>query len=431
MRVPLFVLGSLILGTACGPAPASLDDDTTSEATSTLAADDDTQSGTSNSEDSEDEDSEDEDTGDMLGCGDGVPMPGELCYEAQTLEGLDLALGQLLVHDFDGDARLDLLATSVLPCPDIFDPQYARSQAASGASQPVDSGVGGLTWLLGPNTDFGPPIGFADSLVAPTGAGMVVVGGNADVLFAKGLYSLRIPGDGAGGFGPGIPIELPNQYLAQFTDLDGDGLLDVVGIDQTQIVAARSDGVGDFTIHLSEIGINAYMLRVVDLDGDPFPDLLAGNHGELLPIHGVGDGSFDVGMPIAVSDLRAFELADFDEDGVGDLALIVGPPSEYSLSIRLGSDAGFADPLWSRPVTSTYMLVGRFNGDAALDLAVQNSIELEVHLGDGNAGLGATLSMGIEYYVEVVEDLDGDGIDDLLGASKGHSWPIVVYLSNP
>lgn len=433
MRATLVGLGSAVLTVACGPEPASTDHET-SDSSSTLAdegtrADTDSASGDDEATDESEADSED--TDEVRGCGDGIAAPGELCFELHTLEGLTAQVGQLLVHDSNGDAQLDVLAIDVAICPDIIGPQYARSQVPLGGSQLVNSGVGGMTWPLGPGASFGPPIGFAESLASAAAVGTVVVDGNADLLFADGRFSQRLPGDGAGGFGPAIPIQLPNQYLAQFADLDGDGLLDIVGVDNPEIIAARSDGAGDFTIHESELGSPVHMLRVVDLDGDPFPDLLAANTDELRPFFGVGDGTFEIGVPIVVEGLRTFELADFDDDGLGDVVQIAGDFFDLSLGVRLGGgDGSFSDPLWSRPVTSTSLFLGRFDGDAALDIGIQDDGVLEVHFGDGSGGVRDTGSMEIDGYIQLVEELNGDGIDDLIGASPEHD-KVVVYLSNP
>lgn len=125
-------------------------------------------------------------------------------------------------------------------------------------------------------------------------------------------------GDGAGGLGPTTLLETPGFSPARFVDLDGDGVLDLFGVD----TAWFGDGAGSFSGPRSWLVSNP---DVADIDGDGRPDLVEAISGadlievlhhlptqftwsdlghELGGVHGApqlgGSGALTIGSPLTV-----------------------------------------------------------------------------------------------------------------------------------
>ncbi|MCA9687389.1 MAG: VCBS repeat-containing protein, partial [Myxococcales bacterium] len=278
------------------------------------------------------------DTGDS-GCGDGIPMAKELCYTQQLLDGSNGLPDRILLADLDDDDDLDLIATAVLPCPDLDALVLHGPRPENGQTPafPVNDGVGGLTWLLGPDASFAAPVGLPESRSAPTGAGRLLLDGAVDLLFTDGLTSGRLPGNGDGSFESMIPLELPDQSISLFADLDGDGLMDAVGRNLDSLTATLSDGLGGFTIQSSALPPGfAVAMHLANLDGDGVPDLLV-DLGDLQPMLGLGDGSFAPATQEMAVDHSRILVGHFDGDGLLDVGLH-GEGQE--LQVRFGDGNG-------------------------------------------------------------------------------------------
>ena len=143
------------------------------------------------------------------------------------------------------------------------------------------------------------------------------------------------------------------------------------------------------------------------------------------------------GSPIPVgSSPLAIAIADFDGDGIADLA--VTNQGENTVSILLGDGSGGFAPAGSRvPVGSSPggMATGDFNGDGFADLAVANFNDnnVTILLGNGSGGFtpapGSPFSAGSNPTNIAVGDFNGDGIADLATPSYNSSH-VTVLLGN-
>ncbi len=141
-----------------------------------------------------------------------------------------------------------------------------------------------------------------------------------------------------------------------------------------------------------------------------------------------GETSFRAGR-----DLLA--AGDVNGDAISDL--IVGP------NVYLGSRAGLGPPAFHLPREVKSMATGDVNGDGYADWAVGSDVidpgietaRVSVFHG-GPAALGgapATLLVGVDQYFAseiVIEDLNGDGYDDL-DVWSPYGGPEVRYLGSP
>lgn len=126
-----------------------------------------------------------------------------------------------------------------------------------------------------------------------------------------------------------IPFGPPDASIrmAEAADLDGDGLLDIVAIDDdrksTAIYFGQRGGTFSAGVPVGDRTITPYALAVGDVNGDGKPDIIVGNVNVPSTVH-FNDGSGRSFHSIRVGDgngtVYGFAIADLDRDGVVDIA---------------------------------------------------------------------------------------------------------------
>ena len=151
---------------------------------------------------------------------------------------------------------------------------------------------------------------------------------------------------------------------------------------------------------------------------------------------GNGDGTF---QPQIMVNMPGFAestvVADFNRDGVLDIASLQFSPEQFSIAFGNG-DGTFQAPV-SYPVTASafspyFLAVGDFNGDGAPDLVEANAADntLGVFLNTGNGTMVAkTYQTSSDPQWISVADVNGDGKQDLLISNYGNET-IGVDLGN-
>ncbi|MCO6455820.1 MAG: VCBS repeat-containing protein [Pirellulaceae bacterium] len=143
-----------------------------------------------------------------------------------------------------------------------------------------------------------------------------------------GGEALRIfPGDGQGGFGARIDLNLGQQYFRSLVvaDLNGDSFADFVANASGRARAFVGDGQGGFMASPPLLPIDDFdlRLRMVDVNADGANDLIGMVTDQGLYLVGLADGTGGFGQPqgfqvgTAVAD---FLFADFNHDSRRDLA---------------------------------------------------------------------------------------------------------------
>ena len=241
-------------------------------------------------------------------------------------------------------------------------------------------------------------------------------------------------GDGTFRQGPPLPIG-PGDYNIAAGDFNGDGkpdlavclvVVDEIQSAQMQILINQGDG----TFRQGQLLPTCRgPLTIADFNGDGKLDIYDGGVNLWL---GNGDGTFT--GPSVYNPPLPYQpiIADFNGDGLPDLAAIVSLDDPHQAGVWLNQGGGRfnSTPLlavnFTTPTGTTNadsLAAGDFNGDGKADLAyLDPEGELQVFLsnGDGTFEAGASYSFPVPYgYIPATiglyaQDMDGDGKLDLV-----------------
>jgi len=345
-------------------------------------------------------------TGGDAGVG-GAGAPGPITFAAPMTAPIPAPVGPMVSTDFNRDGNGDLA--------------FATS---SGAVFLVLSSSGGI---------IGPVQQIAQLPTAPRAivAGDFDGNGSIDLAIAlSGNPPVLLSGIGPGVFGVPTTLSTPPLAVLAAGDVDGDGVIDIVGATDTGLGFAISQRTGTRQIFSSPNG-SVTAIAVANIDGDPLLDVaLLSNVGTSIATSFLqrGIGVFVNGpstpLPFPATALAA---ADFDGDGLGDLA-VGGNGGIFLLS---GTGAGGFVPrvlLGSSPVTA--LVAADFNGDGRPDLASTNAAQVLVsrNLGAGMFDGPVTFSGGLPPLAGMVAATLTTGARPSLVV--GSATPTITLLRN-
>jgi hypothetical protein len=288
----------------------------------------------------------------------------------------------VVVGDMNKDGKLDLVVTS----------EQARAIT-------VLLGVGGSEARF--RVTGGGPVSVSDS------PGEMVLGDvngdtNLDLAFVThDSYGVTILlGDGKGGLAlaANSPVVMkqgqhPHTHGLQMSDLNGDGKLDIVTVNNADndVSVAFGDGRGSFSLAPGSpfaVGPSPYPLAVGDINNDGHPDIVA--------------------TSTATGPQRAQQL-----------------PFSRALTLLLADGrGGFRSSLLPlRTGQPWFVVIGDINGDRKPDLMAthHDRSELTVLLGDGSGNFkeakASPFDFGHQAWHMVMADVNRDGKPDVLAAA--------------
>jgi hypothetical protein len=239
------------------------------------------------------------------------------------------------------------------------------------------------------------------------------------------------------------PLQFPSGSNPQWTvaaHFNGDGKMDLAVVNQgdpaTGLGGSLSillgNGNGTFRAPITyAAGTRPTVVRVGDFNGDGKPDLLVqdkvsnlqpGNDYEGRVFLGNGDGTLQPGIDLSgsVGIGAIFKVGDFNGDGKDDIALLGlnGPsPSIVSIWLSNGDGTFHGGVVGGDTQDPAAMVLGDFNGDGKLDIAVANHDAMTVDVllgnGDGTTPNGVSTSTVSNPAFMAVGDFNGDGKLDL------------------
>jgi hypothetical protein len=250
--------------------------------------------------------------------------------------------------------------------------------------------------------------------------------GKADLAVANYLTdTVNVLRGGADLEGAYLVGENPDRlYVADF---NGDGNLDLIATG-----GRRNDETGGFLEYGSVLFAagggrfqtgavaDGHIAAVADFNRDGIADLAMTTltpPGTLILV-GKGDGSFErAGSIEGIASLRAMVAADFNRDGAPDLALAT---EDGAVLILLNKGGGVfqAAGRYAIPEPSTGILVADFNHDGIPDLAIPGRSSVIILLGTADGSFQAASSVAVGRppgcnCIFAVGDFDGDGSIDL------------------
>jgi FG-GAP-like repeat len=239
------------------------------------------------------------------------------------------------------------------------------------------------------------------------------------------------------------------------TDVNGDGIPDVIAANRIDQTVSVFLGIGDGTFQRAETffsGPRLWRVTVDNVNNDGRPDIITGNKGNntVSVLLGEGDGTFQPPLVIPAGTRVAGAIA-VDVNGDGKADLIEDNYAADQIWVLDGHGDGTFGPPTIYPTDNAgqfqgviELTVADVNGDGIPDLIYPTYIgaDVEVRLGKGDGTFGPQNSFPARpgaYEVDVL-DVNGDGILDvvcvnavdnsvsvLLGKGNGTFLPEHVY----
>lgn len=225
------------------------------------------------------------------------------------------------------------------------------------------------------------------------------------------------------------------------TDLNGDGVTDVVAGHSSGISILLADGAGGLLSPVVVTDGDAYRLAAMDVDLDGNIDVISlgwSRGASVLYGDGAGGVSSITLLPTNASGFNDMAEGDVTGDGVADLVVMNGnSPPTLSVHIHDGIGTFLAPPMTQTLGADHTRAVGLgdVSGDGLHDVVLTRSDDspgwLWVFLQDGAGGLAPPFSLDTLDNADAIDvtDVDGDAREDIAVVHGGLS-KLGLYLQD-
>ncbi len=261
------------------------------------------------------------------------------------------------------------------------------------------------------------------------------------------LRNLVLLGTGTGTFHPPVPVDTAadRSYSGVLVDLDRDGALDLVVSNDSPDAKKvyRNDGTGRFSLvtTFGQPEWNTRHVAVGDVNGDGIPDLVLANRGGRQPTAshlclGMGGGRVvEPCQEVTTGSATTITLADVSGDGALDLVVPHRDGGQGYVYVNDGRGAfPSRRPFGPAQATIRSAAAADFDGDGVVDLAVIDEMATAAIIrGMPNGAFAAPVSLGpagARPYALAVHDVDRNGRPDVI-VGYGDARPTIFFNDAP